>query len=127
MGPLPRPLPGTSVIKVLFQLASREGFKKNLVCLFLCSQGMCGMDVNFHIFADTRSGSISLSAWVLKNHCCFISPPSLGCLLPKVHSAKDDLLGAGGSKGGLWKAACVCLSLSPNAQGQPRLPKGRRL
>lgn len=82
------------------------------------------MPVNFHIFADTRSGSVFLSAWV---HCHFISPPSLSYLLPKVHRAKDDLLGAGGSKGGLWKAACVCFSLSPNAQGQPRLPKGSRL
>lgn len=38
--------------KVPFQLGNQGGFE-NLVCLLLCSQGICGMGVNFHIFADT--------------------------------------------------------------------------
>lgn len=64
---------------------------------------------------------MSLSGRVLKTT---FSPPTPGCLLPKVHKAKDNLLGAGGSKASLWKEASVCFSLSSNAQGQPRLPNG---
>ena len=76
------------------------------------------MDVNFHNFVDTGdvTGCPSAATPIL--------PTTPGCLHREVHKAKDNLLGTGGSKGSLWKEASVCFSLSSNAQGQPRLPKG---
>lgn len=75
--PHPSPLPEALINKILFHLASREGFKK-LVCHLFCvlRESVTRMLI-LHIFADTRTGLISVRGWVLKNHCHFPTLPRL--------------------------------------------------
>lgn len=81
------------------------------------------MGVNFPIFVDT--GEVTGCPLADgSSRTTPIFPTTPGSLLREVHKAKDSLLGTGGSKGSLWKEASVCFSLSSDAQGQPRLPKG---